>query len=349
MVSVPKYYIADTSSRSGIAIYADDFFRVVMQKKGFVFVAPEMVTPYWAAQLPKETVLHVELGSGLYAERNALMRLVASGFRNIDVTVHDPPWITFPFYRSKFHLLNKISKAFDWYVNGFGATGRLLKRCRQIFVLTAKGRQLLEKRHGLTNVRRIPHVIDPAKIWSEQLQTGVRDILFFGFIGAVKGLEYALSLHAEIRKYDPDIRIYIVGQAFNHEARNQLEKLMHTYRDGVEYVGYVEDMELDGYFSKASHVFLPFLPYKYWCPCSGSVLNALRRGRIVWTNPVNAVPEIVQDEVNGLFLSGNLGQDASRFRAVSSDPALLLRISNGALNTCHDMHRDLESVFQTSR
>jgi len=343
VIPVKKFHVCTTASKSGIARYADDFFRVVLQKNGFSQIPPEIVTNEWAATVPKETVFHIELGSGQFAERAALICLIENGFTTVDATVHDAPWVTFPFYHSDYSIVNQLSKAFDWYLNSAGATGRLLKRCRRVYVLSQQGKVLLEKRHGLTNVHYIPHIIDPAKIWSKPLCGAGNDILFFGFIGAKKGLDYALALHSEIRKRVPDIRMYVVGQAFDYKAQCFVDTLKVKYCEGVSYLGYVQELDLDELFSRVSHVFLPFLPYKYWCPCSGSILGALRRGRIVWTNPVNAVPEVIQECVNGRFFSGDIHKDAEEFLSMS--PADSLRLSLASIETCHKMYAELESGF----
>lgn len=340
-----KFHICNTGSNSGIAGYAADFFRLVLLEKGFCQVAPENVTNAWLASLPKDTFFHVELGSSEFSCRNALILLIDGGFNRVDVTVHDAPWVSFPFYRSRFAQLNQFLKAYDWYCNTAGATGRLLKRCRRVYVLSRQGKKLLEQRHKLANVHYMPHVIDPDKVWIEPVAVECRDMLFFGFIGAIKGLDYALALHAEIRRHSPAIRMYVIGEAFNDTAQGELDDLMIRYSEGVTYLGFVPEAELDGYFSRVSHVFLPFTPYKYWCPCSGSILNAMRRGRIVWTNPVNAIPEIIRDGENGRFFSGDIGRDAEEFLTMTGQPEELVRVSRAAIEFCRRSWEELRQAF----
>jgi glycosyltransferase involved in cell wall biosynthesis len=342
---VKKFHICNTASISGIARYAEDFFQVVLQKHGFIQISTDCVTKEWVETVSKDSFIHIELGNGQFSERDTLVYLIKNGFKNVDVTIHDAPWVTFPFYHTSYQLVNQISKAFDWYCNCAGATGRLLSRCRRVYVLSQKGKALLEKRHNLTNVCYIPHVIDPHKIWHEPLSRDSRDILFLGFIGVNKGLEYALKLHSEIRKLDPCVRLSVIGQAFNSKAQCSFDRLKAKYSEGVEYPGFVPEAKLDELFSNVGHVFLPFLPYKYWCPCSGSVLGALRRGRIVWTNPVNAIPEIIMNRVNGRFFSGDVTSDAEEFISVTTSQADLLRLSRAAIETCRDMQDELQRRY----
>lgn len=345
VIPVGKYHVCNVASKSGVARYADDFFRVVLQKNGFSQIYPEHVTNEWLAKVPVDSVFHIELGGGQFAERNTLIRLIGRGFKKVDVTIHDAPWVTFPFYHSEYSILNQISKAFDWYLNTAGAAGRLLKRCRRVYVLSRQGKMLLENRYGLTNVHYIPHVIAPDKTWQEPVRADCSDILFCGFIGATKGLDYALALHAEIRRLKPEIRMSVIGQAFDCKAQAYLDRLKARYSDGVSYLGFVQEADLDAIFSSVGHVFLPFLQYKHCCPCSGSILNALRRGRIVWTNPVNAIPEIIQDHVNGRFFSGDIRKDAEEFMSIATRRVDSLRLSLAAIETCRQRQDELNQKF----
>uniref|UniRef100_C6E0L1 Glycosyl transferase group 1 n=1 Tax=Geobacter sp. (strain M21) TaxID=443144 RepID=C6E0L1_GEOSM len=337
-----KYHICDTSSISGISRYAEDFYRVLLKPLGFEQLSPELVNTDWIATISKDCVFHIELGVGQFAERNALVSLIVAGFENIDVTIHDPPWITFPFYRFLNPLFNQISKAFDWYLNAAGITGKILKGCRAVYVLTRRGRDLLESRHGLKNVSCIPFVIPSDKIWANPLVGGgSNDILYFGFIGPNKGLDYALAVHSEIRRRNRDIKMYVVGQPTNSKAQYYLNKLKNTYSDDVYYLGFVDEANLDSIFSRVAHVFLPMKEYKYFCPCSASIIASLRRGRIVWTNPVNAVDEMIQNGSNGRYFTGVISDDADIFISLISKKEELRRMSIAALTTCHNLQGEL--------
>jgi glycosyltransferase involved in cell wall biosynthesis len=346
MVAFGKFHICNTASRSGIASYAEDFFRIILGPGGFERLSPESVSREWMATLSEDSVFHVETGAGQFAERDVLIELVEQGFKNIDVTIHDPPWITFPFYRSSYPLISQVSKAFDWYFNTAGSIGRLLRRCRTVFVLSRRGKDLLEARHGLSNVCHIPFVIDPNSIWVTPPERECKHILYFGFVGPNKGLDYALALHDEVRRYRPGIKMFVIGEAMNPKALNYFESLKTKYRRGVSYLGFVPRSDLDAIFSSVAHVFLPFREYKYYCPCSASLLAALSRGRIVWTNPVNAVDEIVQDRINGRYLTGDTSKDAAEFLAMTDRPEDVRRVSLGALATCHKLQYELKESMQ---
>jgi glycosyltransferase involved in cell wall biosynthesis len=42
----------------------------------------------------------------------------------------------------------------------------------------------------------------------------------------------------------------------------------------------------------------------------------MQRGTLVLTRPVNAIPELIRDKQNGIFLSGNAQQDAEMIRSL---------------------------------
>lgn len=59
---------------------------------------------------------------------------------------------------------------------------------------------------------------------------------------------------------------------------------------------------------------------------SGSILRSMHKGKILLTNKVNAVPEIIEEPRNGFFLTGDLKQDAAKISKLIDDPTLLKQI-----------------------
>jgi glycosyltransferase involved in cell wall biosynthesis len=181
----------------------------------------------------------------------------------------------------------------------------------------------------------IPQVVEAASIWERGPAEDVRDLLFFGFIGPVKGLEYALALHASIRKTLPDVVLHVVGETLSPRDRGALDSLRQSNPEGVQFHGYVPEADLDAVFARCAHVVLPFSQYRYFCPVSASLLNGLRRGRIVWTSDVNAIRETIDPGVNGMFLSGALERDAAAFLELQADSGRMASIAAAAIRTAH--------------
>ncbi len=330
-----KYYVCETASRSGIARYAEDFYEGVLKGKGYTHVSPARITPHFLNGCHSDTRFFVELGAGQYAEKGALRMIQEKGFSRVSVTLHDPPFINFPFFEVRGRWLNKLSRAVDWYFNTFGMTRAVLKKCETIYVLSQRGRQLLRDRFGGLDAQCIPHIVLPDDIYKNPL-ADERNIMFFGFVGKGKGLDYALRLHSLIAQRFPSVEMHVVGDAVDVPGRLYLERLSKCFKDNVRYHGYVPEERLDGLFSGVAHVFLPFNEYKYICPTSGSVINSLRRGRIVWTNPVNGVPELVQDGKNGIFFRKTHDQNLRIFEQFMENPHLVGEISRRTLKGVSD-------------
>lgn len=320
-------HICTTRSKSGITAYAHDFHRLVLQPEGYVLVDPEDAV--LRGPLSPSTSFHVQLGVFQHRERLAMSRLTRRGFTAIDATIHDPPFATFPYFQFGSSTMTRFSRGLDWYLGSLGFQRRALERLRRVFVLSEHGRDALLRLAPRANAVVIPHIADPHHIWPSgtPLEPG---LVYFGFIGPNKGLEYALELHRALRGIRPGAHLHVVGQASGEAGQRYLGQLKDEYRDGVTFHGYVPDGQLDELFAHAAHVILPYLPYKYIMPASGSVLHALRRARIVWTTDVNAMSEIIQDGRNGFMLSMDLQRDVDRLVSVIDDPTLSRRISEGA-------------------
>lgn len=331
---MPAFHICGNSV-SGIARYARDFHELVLSPLGYELISPCMVNIKWISEQPHDTRWHLQLGAMQFEERKALSKLYKAGARNIDATLHDPPFLTFPYIPFSSPLLMKLSRGIDWYLGSFGMQQRALRRLDKVFVLTEKGRVATEKIRG-SAVFQIPHIIHPGSIWQSTTAPN-HDIVYFGFIGPAKGLDYALMLHERILHKRPDVKMHVVGKATSASQQAFLDSLKQRFHRQVTYHGYVPEDGLDELFAYARHVFLPFQPYKHFYPASGSVINGLKRGRIVWSTPVNSVPELIIHGENGFLLTGELDADAYMFLRLSNDPIKIDKIAHAALETARGM------------
>ena len=301
---------------------------------GYELVSPRKVVPDWIALQPADARWHVQLGAMQFEERKALGRLYRAG-RQVEATLHDPPFLTFPYLPFSSPLLMKLSRGVDWYLGSFGLQQRALRRLHKVFVLTERGREATEKMRG-SPVCRIPHVVNPASIWRSAAAPN-HDIAYFGFIGPAKGLDYALMLHERILRSMPEVRMHVVGKAASDSQHVSLQSLKRRFQRQVTYHGYVAEERLDDLFAQVRHVFLPYQAYRYIHPVSGSIINALKRGRVVWSTPVNAVAELIRHRENGLLLTSELEADVEMFLGLSKDSVALDRIGSAALDTARRM------------
>lgn len=329
------FHICNINSQSGIAKYASDFQAMVLGPLGYELISPCNVLSEWIVQQPADTRWHIQLGAMQFEERKALTRLYNAGVKQVDATLHDPPFLTFPYFPFSSPLLNKLSRGFDWYFRSFGFQHRALRRLNKVFVLTEKGRVATEQMRG-NDVCQIPHIVHTASIWKTAASAS-NDIVYFGFIGPAKGLDYALMLHERILQLMPDVNMHVVGKTTSVTQQAFLKSLKQRFHRQVTYHGFIAEDSLDELFSRVRHVFLPFQNYMHFYPASGSVINGLKRGRIVWSTPVNSVPELIIHGENGLLLTSDLEADADMFFKLSNDQTKRDQIAHSALETARGM------------
>lgn len=348
LTSAARIHVCTTASRSGIAAYAGDFQRLVLGPEGYVLADPGDVTKA-ADAFASHVRFHFQLGVFQHRERQAMSELMRRGVPGIEATIHDPPFVTFPYFHFRFKALLSASRAFDWYLGSLGLQRRAVERLERVFVLSETGRRALLRLAPKANVVVIPHIVCPDLVWPESHAMS-QDLLYFGFIGPGKGLEYALELHRALLGTHPRTRLHVVGQPSGRSSERFYSRLRQEYPRNVTFHGYLADDKVDAVFADATHVILPYSEYKYVFPASGSAIQGLRRGRIVWTTGVNAMTELISDGRNGFILMENLERDAARLAAVIDDAELVRRISANARQSALAMARyDYRGHFAEDR
>lgn len=313
-----KLYISpDFALQSGIASYAKEFHSSVLQPRGFEhrsFASPTAFNSF-VERLKNLPEFHVEVGVGTHTEQAILWRLLAMG-ATVDVTLHDPPYVAFPHYRFDSRPLNQLSKAAQFALPQRLFGRRLVERARRIYVLSARGGEMIRRAYPGTHVRHIPHVavVPPASPMIDR-----PSMVYTGFIGPKKGLDYALALHADLRASRPDLEMLVTGAAIDASTTAYLAGLQQRYRDGVRYTGYLAPQRLSALLSAGHVVILPTHNYRTICPVSGNVVKALAGGSVVVTTNANANAELVEPGVNGDFLSFDATRDARRLSALIDD------------------------------
>ena len=332
---IRKYHVFDSNPKSGINHYARDFHELVLEPLGYKVLDPAAVTGDWLARCGELAVFHFQLGAIESATRIAQTAMLRSGKGVADATLHDPPFLTFPYFDFKAPLLNRLSRGFDWYLRSFGIQSSVLRQLRRTYVLSEKGRISLVARSGVEAIR-IPHIVNPRAIWPSAVANSP-DVLFFGFLGPAKGIDYALRLHERMLVDFPELQMHVVGDAPGPAGRAYVDGLRRRFTRRVTFHGYQPSDRVDAIFASVRHVFLPFDQYRYLNPASGSVINALRRGRVVWSTPVNAVPELIVHGDNGMLLTRDLEADAKAFLQLACDDEAMTHLGERALETARAM------------
>jgi len=339
--SMRKFHVCTFSARSGIAHYASDFFDLVLARRGYEKVDLDSDWRNKLEGISANDVVHVEVGVNQHSEVELLYKLLERRHKRIDVTLHDPPFLRWPYFRSNNRILTGVFKIAQLYVGNFGIGNSDMRRIRNFFVLTEKGCKSVRQRYGINNVYHMPYVVRPSDIVAPG--AFAPHLMFFGFVAENKGLHYALALHEHLLNYSPEMMFYVVGGVINDAGQRYLDEQMQRYQKNVRYLGFVGEADVAKSFAAATFAVLPFTPYRSIIPASASVINAMKMGRVVVSTNVNAVDEYVRDRQTGLLLSGNLAADVAKLREALINPQVALRIATAATDFLRS-HLDPASV-----
>jgi glycosyltransferase involved in cell wall biosynthesis len=324
-----KYYITNISGESGISKYSRDFFSLILKNGDYIVLDTGCIRKDdIISKLNKEDLIHIEIGSNLFLESEILIFLLKKRFKNVNITMHDAPLIRYPFFRFKNSTLNNLSKVFQIFFKNLYLDRWVYERINRIYVLNRKAKQYLQLNYKLDSIFFLPHIIDPIEI-SDNFNTGI-DFLFFGFIGPNKGIEYALELHNRFIEEFKNSKFSIIGKPLNVKGNNYYNNLKTKFDRNKEFLGYIND--INPIFNNVSSVILPFQNYKFMYPTSGSILTALKHGKVVFTTNVNCNNELIEDNVTGFFLSGDIDNDIRLVKSILGDKNKMLQVQQSAVN-----------------
>lgn len=323
-------HIASFSGRSGISHYANNFFDFILKPRGYEQLDSKLCNSIVIEGIKLGDTVHIEIGVNEAAAIRTLYQLIDRGHRNVSVTLHDPPFISWPYFQFRSQRLNEFSKFIHLYLRNFRIGDGYFKNINKIFVLTHAGVKKTESRYRLTNVFYLPFLIIPGALHSSTLPTPP-NLIFFGYIAKNKGLDYALALHERLLNFVPQCKFFVVGNEVNGVSSSYLRELKSRYKSNVEYLGFVDDARLQEIFSLASVAVMPFASYRSIIPASASILSAMAAGKIVCATPVNAIPEFIHDGETGVLLRGDIAVDAERIRVLLTSDGGVNKLANNAV------------------
>jgi glycosyltransferase involved in cell wall biosynthesis len=329
------FYISSITGRSGICKYSLDFYEFILKPRGFIFIDSSMHLSEIFTKISSRDYVHIETGIFQTREIEILFLMLNANYGNVSITLHDAPLLTYPFKKYNSPLLNNFSKFYDRYIVHHKNAIPFIKKIKNIYVLTKQGAAVTRKVYKTDNVCFLPHIVTINDL--EGVAETNKNFLYFGFIGRNKGIEYSLKLHQLILKTYKGVQFYIIGTAIGKQKEfyNQL-KLKYT--KNVHFLGYVPEDELEEVYDKASFAIIMFKPYKFFYPVSGSILYSLKKGKIVLTNSVNTIPEIISDNKNGIYLTGNLNKDEAILLELYDDKTRQKAILKNAVNYLYNEH-----------
>jgi glycosyltransferase involved in cell wall biosynthesis len=331
-----KFYVASFNEDSGISKYSKVFYQRILHDKGFIHLEPSLGRVELMTRMASRDHIHLEIGIFQRQSVDLLMAMVAAEYQHLSITLHDPPLLRYPFKTWPMPLMNQVAKFVDRFVFDFGHNVRVLEKLRTVFVLSKHAASLMRIQYGLKNICYLPHLVSEAPIL-KPIESDGRHLMYFGFIGANKGVEYALQVHRSLLKKDPSLKMYVVGKAMGRQVE-YLKTLQSQYHQNVVYTGYLPDEALKELMKEVAIVLLPFRDYKFFWPMSGTVLQAMSNRKIVFASRVNAIPEVITEGLNGFNLYGVLTRDVTAVASVLNDKALRQQIEGNLPDYLENFH-----------
>ena len=163
---------------------------------------------------------------------------------------------------------------------------KLVRNSTKVIVHTPQQKEFLEKKCGCQNVVCIYHGLNFFDVNKREN----KNILFFGFVTPLKGIEYLIKAMKEL----PDCQLKIVGHVPKGVASGYKEKLLSQI-EGKENIKtdirWIPEEDKKEYFKWADVVALPYR----WGPYQSGILhNAMSFGVPVVVTRVGSVHEMVE-------------------------------------------------------
>lgn len=329
-----KYYLSSfNDTTSGIYHYSVDFYTHILVSEGFIWISScktQDDVELLFHQFNSNDVLFFEIGVRSDLERSLLFRALEAEKFEVYVTLHDPPHIKYPYYSIPTHLGSQASKFAQLHFTKLGFGRQLYHRINKIYTLSARGAEMVRRMYGANNVCSIPFILNTGGLQEPRESGSFPRLVYTGFIGKKKGLDYALRLHRELVKTGSEIEFSVTGRAIGRKNERYLSKLARVYKDKTHFLGYVETGKLTELISDDAILLLPTEDYRSVCPMSANVLRGLFNGAIVVTSRANANTEIIENDQNGYFLSFNMKKDLTLLRSLINNETRRRRIRRSA-------------------
>lgn len=245
---------------------------------------------------------------------NFFVLVLAACFRSKRiVTVHDVD----PFNHKSWKHIHRLC---DFFIHGYIVHNHFSHT------------ELVSKHISTNKIRVIPHgnylpFIEP--VAPQKKENGRFDLLFFGQIKEVKGLDILLNALAIARDKNPSIHLTIAGKPWHTSKEKIEEQIRHLQLTEVVHplFTYIPNNEIAGFFERCD---LIVLPYKRIYQ-SGVLLLAMSYGKPCLTSDLDPFKEVISDGENGfLFPSENAEALAEKIVSIASQRDQLVFVQKKA-------------------
>lgn len=138
-----------------------------------------------------------------------------------------------------------------------------------------------------------------------QMDSEHQYILYVGRLNPVKGVHVLIEAFKRVIPKFPNARLIITGSSFfegavRTEYEQELVRLSESIDHAIVFTGFLSHEKLKYLYSAVDVVSVPSI---WQDPCPLVVLEAMASGTCVVGSEVGGVPEIVEDNINGILVS----------------------------------------------
>lgn len=155
------------------------------------------------------------------------------------------------------------------------------------------------------------------------------NLLFFGQIKEVKGLDVLLKAMHILKNIEPNINLTIAGKPWGTD-KTKYNKLIEDYQlqNTVKTnFNYIPNEEVSSYFEACDLVVLPYNKIYQ----SGVLLLTISYGRVALCSDLDAFKEIIEDDVSGyLFKTADAQSLADKIKKVSNNRPQIAKVRENA-------------------
>lgn len=223
-----------------------------------------------------------------------------------------------------------------------------LRRSTRILVLTISWRDWMRSLVPQADVLILGNpIVLPAAPVDDTLRgscSGSGRVLYLGWIYDFKGVYDLLAAWVEFSKEFPNWRLIMAGKGEIGRLLNEAERL--GVRSSLDFLGWIEGDEKELELRRADVLVLP--SYAEGMPVS--VLEGMAYGAAIATTPVGGIPDIMEPEREGLWMTpGDVGTMSACLARLARSPELRQRLaSSAALRVRRDngVHEVLDKLWK---
>lgn len=331
---------ADRTVHGGVSAVVNNYYRAGLDQQVQLHYIGTMVDgsklrklaqAAWAyvrflLKLPRTQIVHVHMAADASYYRKSLF-IHAAVFFHKKLVIHEHGGDFQGFYYQK----NKKQQE---------KIRKTLNKADCFIVLSKEWKEFFEPIVAPEKLQIVENGI-PVKERGEKDYTNQKAV-FLGRLATTKGIRELLESIPQIKKEYPDFKLYLGGVWEEEELRELVEKHSET----VTFLGWIDETQREQILKECSIFVLP----TYFEGQPISLLEAMESGCAVVVSEVGGIPQIVTNQVNGVFIKPKDTESlVEGMKKVLADESFRKRLGENARETIlerYDIRRGMEQLME---